>query len=127
MLANNDTTDLEYSSKYNSRYPRKLAYFWNERGYGLANPSTAASSDSIVGTARESASQSGRPRPSSALQRACSTAAFEVFVDEDINNTENENDLPKDDSAKITDHRSLRQRVDGGAVSGSCLLCSCCV
>lgn len=94
---------------------------WNERGYGLLPPSTtttATSSDSIVGTARESASLLlGRPPPMGAYTRSCSTAAFEVFVDDDLKEPENEHDVSKENSGRITDQRSLRHRVDGGAVS----------
>jgi hypothetical protein len=87
---------------------------WNERGYGLIHPSTtttAATSESIVGTAF------GRPPPSVDHQRSVSTAAFEVFVDEDLKEPDNDKDVSKENSARISDHRSLRQRVDGGAVS----------
>ncbi len=87
---------------------------WNERGYGLVNPSTmttTASSAIIVESARDS------------VPRSCSTAAFEVFVDEDLNQLENDKDVTKENSARstTTDQRSLRHRVDGGAVSLSSL------
>jgi hypothetical protein len=81
---------------------------WNERGYGLVNPSTitaTASSAFVAGTARDT------------VPRSCSTAAFEVFVDEDLKQLENDKDVPKKNSARTTDQRSLRHRVDGGAVS----------
>lgn len=99
-------------TKENNQRPE----LWNERGYGLVHPNTTttASSESIVGTARDSILL-GRPSSSGDHLRSCSTAAFEVFVDEDLMQPKNEKDaLSKE---VIRDHRSLRQRVDGGAVS----------
>ena len=86
---------------------------WNERGYGLKNPtsSSAASelmgSDSIVGNAWDSARHGGRQTSSSS-----SAAAFEVFVDEEFCD-ENNNENDQSNVAKVDD-RSLRQRLDGG-------------
>jgi len=77
---------------------------WNERGYGLKNPTLAAEeptgSDSIVGTAY------GDRQTSSSF----AAAAFEVFVDDDCCDDDGDNNQ----SSKKVDNRSLRQRLDGG-------------
>ena len=89
--------------KENSMRPES----WNERGYGLKKTSLAAeepSSDSIVGTARDSA------RQTSSLIFAA--APFEVFVDDECCDDDNRDD--NDQSNKRVDNRSLRQRLDGG-------------
>jgi hypothetical protein len=108
-------------TKENSMRPEH----WNERGYGLINPNTASSSallsigaDSIVGTVRNPASDIGRPPPFGGQRRPGSAAAFAVFVDEDAEAVNDENDASIS-KEKTTDHRSLRQRLDGGAVSSS--------
>mmetsp|Transcript_3605 Transcript_3605/g.7521 ORF Transcript_3605/g.7521 Transcript_3605/m.7521 type:complete len:547 (+) Transcript_3605:365-2005(+) len=91
---------------------------WNERGYGLVNPSTAAAAppgmgaDSIVGTVRGSAPAFGRP-PVGGHHRSGSPAAFDVFVDEEFN--KDENDAKDSETRGNVDQRSLRQRLDGGA------------
>eukprot|EP00578_Thalassiosira_sp_NH16_P014046 CAMPEP_0181126148 /NCGR_PEP_ID=MMETSP1071-20121207/27454_1 /TAXON_ID=35127 /ORGANISM="Thalassiosira sp., Strain NH16" /LENGTH=1409 /DNA_ID=CAMNT_0023211689 /DNA_START=213 /DNA_END=4439 /DNA_ORIENTATION=- len=99
-------------TKENSMRPE----LWNERGYGLVNPTTAASSgelpigaDSIVGTAR------GAAPALTAHHRSGSVAAFDVFVDEEFNADENDtNNVSRGDAGKKIDERSLRQRLDGG-------------
>ncbi|KAL7441425.1 hypothetical protein ACHAXM_007832 [Skeletonema potamos] len=82
---------------------------WNERGYGLKNPSLATEaplgSDSIVGTARGSGSAGYGGRQTSSSFAA---AAFEVFVDDEC--CDDDNNL----SSKKVDNRSLRHRLDGG-------------
>jgi len=103
------------STKENSMRPE----LWNERGYGLVNPTSAASAaappgigaDSIVGTVRDSAPTFGRP-PIGLQQRVGSAAAFDVFVDEEFN--KDENDARNTAIEKPADQRSLRQRLDGG-------------
>ena len=109
-------------SKENSMRPE----LWNERGYGLINPSaTSASaslpivSDSIVGTVRNSPPDIGRPPPFGGHRRSGSAPAFDVFVEEDTEAGSNKNDVSKGNEEKVTDHRSLRQRLDGGTVSCS--------
>ena len=85
---------------------------WNERGYGLKNPTLAdeepMGSDSIVGTARDTAGFAGRQTSSS----FAAAAPFEVFVDDDCCDDNNADD--NDQSSKQVDNRSLRQRLDGG-------------
>ena len=109
-------------SKENNMRPE----LWNERGYGLINPSaTSASaslpivSDSIVGTVRNPAPDIGRPPPFGGHRRSGSAPAFDVYVEEDDEAGSNKHDLSKGNEEKVTDHRSLRQRLDGGTVSCS--------
>ncbi|KAL9190856.1 hypothetical protein ACHAXT_000562 [Thalassiosira profunda] len=95
-------------TKENNQRPEQ----WNERGYGLVNPpgSSAAppvGSDSIVGT---TARDYGRP-PAHGLPRSGSSAAFDVFVDEEF---VDDDAAPVGKSEKPTDQRSLRQVLDGG-------------
>jgi hypothetical protein len=108
-------------SKENNMRPE----LWNERGYGLINPSAVSSSaslpivaDSIVGTVRNTAPDIGRPPPFGGHRRSGSAPAFDVFVEEDAEAGSN-NDASKGNEEKATDHRSLRQRLDGGTVSCS--------
>ena len=77
---------------------------WNERGYGLKQP---VESDSIVGSSHHNTGYNDR-QPSSTF----SAAPFEVFVDEDC--CDDENNPNNDQSSKKVDNRSLRQRLDGG-------------
>ena len=100
---------------------------WNERGYGLVNPTLTSSASggavpgaaaSIVGTVRHSSP--GRSSSSRVGGRVtAAAAAFDVFVDEDCNadetTIEESNNKLRED--KMIDNRSLRQRLDGGTVS----------
>eukprot|EP00804_Cyclotella_cryptica_P024138 CCRYP_015577-RA/>CCRYP_015577-RA protein AED:0.13 eAED:0.13 QI:0/1/0.66/1/1/1/3/321/1383 len=75
---------------------------WNERGYGLINPSGPTAVDSIVST---------RGTGSASYSVVAPAPAFDVFVDEEFENDENQN--CKSGREKVED-RSLRQRLDGG-------------
>ena len=86
------------------------AEMWNERG-GLTSSSTAApdvGSDSIVG----SSFGGGRPPLVGHQRSGSSSAAFEVFVDEEFNEENEVSELRE--TSFSTDQRSLRQRLDGG-------------
>lgn len=88
------TTERE-RSKENSMQPEH----WNERGYGLND---------------HPATDIGRPPPFGGHSRSGSAAAFDVFIDEDL---KEDVTIKEKNDEKIIDQRSLRQRLDGGAVS----------
>jgi hypothetical protein len=88
-------------SKENSMRPEH----WNERGYGLND---------------HPATDIGRPPPFGGHGRSGSAAAFDVFIDEDLKEDVTIKDNNDD---KIIDQRSLRQRLDGGAVSANWSFC----
>jgi hypothetical protein len=98
-------------SKENSMRPEH----WNERGYGLNSSLIPIGTDSIVGTVYNTASEIGRPPPFGGHGRSGSAAAFDVFIDEDL---KEDVTIKENNDEKIIDQRSLRQRLDGGAVSG---------
>ncbi|KAL7485402.1 hypothetical protein ACHAW6_010996 [Cyclotella cf. meneghiniana] len=75
---------------------------WNERGYGLIEPSASTALDSIVST---------RGTGNASYFVAAPTPAFDVFVDDEFEN--NHSQKCKGGKEKVED-RSLRQRLDGG-------------
>lgn len=82
---------------------------WNERGYGLVDPTTVGDGgavDSIVST---------RGVGGYSAVAAAPTPAFDVFVDEEFEDN-NEEEKHKKENSRVDD-RSLRQRLDGGTVS----------
>ena len=84
-------------SKENSMRPEH----WNEREYGLND---------------HPATDIGRPPPFGGHSRSGSAAAFDVFIDEDLKEDVDVT-IKENNDEKIIDQRSLRQRLDGGAVS----------
>lgn len=100
------TKECERTKENNMR-----AEMWNERGYGLVEPS-GGSADSIVGTVRSA--RGGAVSGSS----VAAAPAFSVFVDEDCDDGKDES---VHNAERVTDNRSLRQRLDGGTVSAACL------
>ena len=82
---------------------------WNERGYGLVEPSAREQEEYVADSIRGTVRQEAAPRP---IQRAGSGAAFEVFVDEEFVDDAKAADENRE---RIGDARTLRQKLDGGA------------
>lgn len=85
---------------------------WNERGYGLVEPSAREQGEHVADSIRGTVRQDAAPRP---IQRVGSGAAFDVFVDEEFVDDAKAADERDERRERIGDERTLRQKLDGGA------------
>ena len=82
---------------------------WNERGYGLGGPAGGDETNPITSIVSTRVSGSTVYRDT-----AAPAPAFDVFVDKEFED-DNNYEQHKAEKSKV-DHRSLRQRLDGGTV-----------